>query len=889
MNPTLNQPTQGGKNVDKEFQKQANKYITESDQLLKEDEQSLKRKIFNMQQAETLIHGDSKLSAIYNEMVKDGRDKFGYHYNETIINIIFNEYILHDNAYLQKYYMTKPKEKKRRDKSGIRQLHKDITGKEMNESIEINDLEVGDNVLFTDNNEELPGIVDEINIGDNTVNLNVNGEIKYNVPISNILDIQIVETTGAASSGSYSGPAAWSKSGKPAAKNPWNGGETVDYLTESSFFENMYSQLINESFDNMNEDHLQTKEEKVLFILKNAGDKYKNIEELDRLSDQQIDQIYKSVESTTGINEKAESKAQQRFMGMVHGLQTGDIKPSEVSSKVERVAKEMKPSDVTDFASTKHDKLPEKIDEANPIDVNVVASQIVKQSQHQNTINFDEIANTAKKYNIDLVQLMSKIGEIKKSGKIVESTKLEDESFINDKSSEFGSAGLKDMSKENLDIIKTDIEKGVYESIIDQQQDSIISDQQDSMKMKPTQSQSKISGMEMGINEDGRCRRDEFEVGGECHKKNKHNPNVNTNKSSLTTDDKNKSQTGGKPVNYYNEKFRKERMEREKQKKSEENKHKSGVNESLDFYLNELENFDKQIDMISEDRRPSALVDLDRLKKQNASNYKQAIGDSFIKDAVSDLEKAEEQITYVGDDPQKLGEDIEKEVLDKTKGNSFKNVGDSANEKGDEIPKRNLTAKENEQLMLDRGLGMQDIVYSNKPSEKFEERMKADMGDRIYDDRQKKMEYRAKAPMYNKDTMPTEKGDIKNQYNKFDECYITGKYRDVANNTKFVDFKLNESIISESVNDNWIELNLSGLGNKFNSNVSINESVSETIDNNKFYYDGINVYQIKVSNSLNESTEKQIKDQSFDKMKHLLGYNPSKFTDVKNIKKNRGF
>jgi len=53
----------------------------------------------------------------------------------------------------------------------------------------------------------------------------------------------------------------------------------------------------------------------------------------------------------------AKSKAQQRFMGMVHAAQKGE-KPA--SNAVAKVAKSMKKSDAEDYASTKHKGLPEK-------------------------------------------------------------------------------------------------------------------------------------------------------------------------------------------------------------------------------------------------------------------------------------------------------------------------------------------------------------------------------------------------------------------------------------------------------------------------------------------------------------------------------------------------
>ena len=57
----------------------------------------------------------------------------------------------------------------------------------------------------------------------------------------------------------------------------------------------------------------------------------------------------------------ATSKAQQKFMGMVHGLQKGTVKPSDVSAKVKKVADSMSDKDAEDFASTKHKKLPNKV------------------------------------------------------------------------------------------------------------------------------------------------------------------------------------------------------------------------------------------------------------------------------------------------------------------------------------------------------------------------------------------------------------------------------------------------------------------------------------------------------------------------------------------------
>ena len=58
------------------------------------------------------------------------------------------------------------------------------------------------------------------------------------------------------------------------------------------------------------------------------------------------------------IEEKAVSRAQQRFFGMVRAAQKGEME--NPSPEVAKVAATTKRSDVKDFAKTKHDKLPEK-------------------------------------------------------------------------------------------------------------------------------------------------------------------------------------------------------------------------------------------------------------------------------------------------------------------------------------------------------------------------------------------------------------------------------------------------------------------------------------------------------------------------------------------------
>ena len=60
------------------------------------------------------------------------------------------------------------------------------------------------------------------------------------------------------------------------------------------------------------------------------------------------------------LDEKAVSKAQQKFMGMAHAMQKGEKIPG-ASKELKKVAKTMKKKDVEDYAATKHKGLPEKV------------------------------------------------------------------------------------------------------------------------------------------------------------------------------------------------------------------------------------------------------------------------------------------------------------------------------------------------------------------------------------------------------------------------------------------------------------------------------------------------------------------------------------------------
>ena len=73
----------------------------------------------------------------------------------------------------------------------------------------------------------------------------------------------------------------------------------------------------------------------------------------------EVDQTIKPGEQVeVAAMEKAVSRKQQRFMGMVHAAQKGE---QPASGEVAKVASSMRKKDAKDFASTKHKGLPEEI------------------------------------------------------------------------------------------------------------------------------------------------------------------------------------------------------------------------------------------------------------------------------------------------------------------------------------------------------------------------------------------------------------------------------------------------------------------------------------------------------------------------------------------------
>jgi uncharacterized protein DUF3008 len=880
-------------------------HLTEVDTLLNEKEQSLKKKIFDLDKMEALVHSDPKLSSVYDDMAEDGKEKYGYHYNETIMNIIFNEYILNSSKYIQKYKSAVPKKKKRRDKSGINQLRKGADDlkkreKEIKQDVEkqntgINEASStvsGGNYAFEkplgytddiknvskeiDTEKEkkdmekvevaLPGkekraygkfkpagygvsnptgkptkndkikkpfypggnVINKTELNENTnleliknkaqqiskeegVAQHVNIVSNDNYTVSDFFDSEntvvsyengrelneneekvvesedsIEETTSAGSSGSYVGPAAWSKSGKTMITKPiWKGGTVIaesDYITDPTAFGEYFNQLNEE----INRDQINGFDQIMSKLEMNRSIDAETVMNVANSNNIEFGDLMGMIgrelqKRTSSLNEKAVSQAQQRFMGMVHAFQKGELKSDDVSNSIKKAADSMTDKEAEDFASTKHKGLPEKVDE--------IGDEIP-----------DPVADAHKEYETS-----------------------SDRMYASD-----------DWVQAQRDA------EGVDETIVDNQEDSM------RLKNIPLGTGMQNGGVPVGLQI--------------------------TPLSGGMTENKNNID-----------------MDKDLEK----------LNKDLAL----LEMHHNKLKELSEDKKTGSLVNKDRLGKENETNFKDDLNHSGTKEIIDVTKELEwkDQQTDVPSDPQKLGKDIEKEVIKNTEGDAFKDEGNSANDKGDEITKRNLTDEETNEVDLYRkGLG--DYVFDNKPDERYEERMKADMGDKNYEMRQKRMEFNANAPMYNKDTQPVEDGIEKDQFDKaksgwndrmgLKESIVTGKYHDTLNKKRLMEFKLGSVTQIDVILEGLFPVTFEGLGNIYNNKGELNEGVKELIESYGYYTDGENIYAMKSVQNLNESEQKGEKselNEQMDKIKHLIGYKPKNFTNTKSVKENRGF
>jgi hypothetical protein len=75
------------------------------------------------------------------------------------------------------------------------------------------------------------------------------------------------------------------------------------------------------------------------------------------------------------------------------------------------------------------------------------------------------------------------------------------------------------------------------------------------------------------------------------------------------------------------------------------------------------------------------------------------------------------------------------------------------------------------------------------------------------------------------------------------------------------------------------------MGNTYTSKIEENRSYNDFTNSYNLFHKNGKVFRVKKSQSINEGVEKQApKIENMDKMKHLMGYNPSKYVVNKKIK-----
>ena len=962
-----------------------NANLNEVDNLLTEKEQSLKKKIFSLAKMEALVFADPKLSAVYNDMAENGEEKYGYHYNETIQNMIFNDYVLNSPTYLQKYKMAIPKEKKRRDKSGINQLKKAGVEKMAQSGLPkqkqvtegddtptkvmflINEKDPKDPDLFAyfpEENHDRQGIYKTAysHIGQHSsahpdyakesrqatpeeyADLQAELEgIGYNLVVLNGMQ----ESTSAGSAGGaagyvgYAGRAAFSKKGdlsgdfkksnrgntgtakpinKPISKVVSIGESKKNYITDPTPFKK-YVEALNEESD-------------AQFVLNNTQ-AYGSVDNMSS-NDQKI--IKKDIQ-----NRKWDNNSNIKDGIALKEENTGKITTAE---QVKALGRKLTKADIPNLAGEALHRLAIQL-----------AGQLLP-------FGWDDLPDTNSMWDyID-----------ENGGMTYDQLKGAVKEAVNDRLSEEG-MGLDDMPGGLYEKAKSKSQQQFMGMVNAYKNGELgsgdvsaeIERAADSMTDKEVHdfASTKHKGLPDHVDEEENVGSQVFNKGDKVFDK-LHNSygivldnygdpeNGDGGDIRLDSDgnvpifqhDKNWNVIGYNLMKVENDDIKEDTQTMiQNNGTSMSNKAQatgdmssevpqgaqqtSGLNESdiklLEEINKELEAFSihhDKLKLMSEDKKTPSMIQGDRLRAENPKNFKKDFKNSDTKKVI-DVEKElmwKDQQTDVGDDPQKLAADIEKneiKVADMKSDEALKNVGNSTNNEGDEVPKRNLTTKEQEEVNLYRN-GQHSLTYDNEPDERFVERMKADQGE-FFEMGEKQKEFKKGAPMYDKDNTFVEDAQVdKMQFDKnvkkkgdkvawnermgigsnikLSESMITGRYIDILGKRRLIDFNLSEAVVVKSAEDNF-PLDFTGLGNTYKSKtvdnkVIVNEGVVSVMESHKFFTDGKEIFALKNPvQSLNEGEvkDKPVVNEQIDKMKHLLGYKPEKFVSTKGVKQNRKF
>jgi len=919
--PTLEQPSgELSKVYEKNFKKTMNQdhvSLNEVDGLLNEAELSLKKKIFSLAKMEALVFADPKLAVVYDEMAENGEERFGYHYNETIMNMLFNDYVLNSPRYLEKYKMAQPLKKKRRDKSGINQLKK--AGDVSMHKKPVNPIKTTPAVA---------GIGEEVT--NETTGAGGAGAFVPALGFKNPVD----ETTTSASSGSYVGPAAWGsgdllKTGgksKAMRKPIWQGGTIIqesNYLTDPSAFAK-YVDMLNEEVEinssaqqtNVQPNKNQAASDKI--IDKTAAFNSNTVKNWNK-SDTELElQTLKNGRMDENNNDSLVDFdiPEWAISALINGDYSG-LEGSEDEAKLNKFIQKVvaqfgnanfmlgdiegndnlgfRPSnDIDNLGSNTYRLYLRPSKSSNPVGDETTAYDRMYNSDawvqaQRDAEGLDEKATSPSQQRLFGMAHAAQKGEIPMS-KLGGTAKKIANTVSPKDVTDFASTKYDEMNEETIN------ELSVHDAV------EYVSDRNGEnpfelggIKWQFVNAKYPNGKVDIGVYRFGHDIVYDYGVWRDTF-------NLNETIQSII-DDKPDSvakgtptgtvTTGNVPVGLVD------------------------MKEEVDL-LNEINNelnaysiHHNKLKQMSEDRKPSSLVMKDRLGSENQTNFKKDLQHSGTKEIIDVEKELQYKDQQTEANPEKLGAAIEKNEMKVTKGEALKNVGNSANDKGDEIPKRNMTTAEQDEVNLYRK-GMHSLTYDNKPDQRFEDRMKADMGDAVYEIREKQMADFGKQPMYNKEAQPTEPTKaVRTEFDKeksgwndpkgLSEAMISGRYRNALDKSHIIDFALNEVKVlkqtSEATMETLFPLDFTGLGNTLNGKthnykVSVNEGVVSILEENKFYTDGTSVYAIKHPKmNLTEADNKvkPVVNEEMNKMKHLLGYKGTDFVSTNNVKKNRGF
>jgi hypothetical protein len=999
--PTNRQPqTDMGANVTREIKKQtAVRGLTEVDVNLSEEEKSRKKKVFKLAKMEALVHNDEKLTSIFNKILEDDpSEKFGYHWNETVMNILFNDYVLNNPVYFEKYKNAIPVKKKRRDMSGINQLRQDdddqpadmkIAAEQQVQEVNLfgggrfdssawfvqpqefqpNDLLVFDkksralvDILSHENlGSQLPKYKEMVNKGieivdpQSTTHRNLALALtSYKIPrelvntLKSILatkdkgemtaplneeegleettgadasgsfeqpleEKKIEETTTSASSGQYSQPGIWAKDKKNmrfARKPAWSGGQIVSesYITDPNCFNNYLKALeiddfINETYDmaeaalaetspqmdafekkkfvehmknlmkmtaqrmglepaeykahfqsilrdlqkeildvdpaanfndvqkpdnNLQEHHLEDRDEKVQFIMQHQP--YRDADDLQSLPDREIQAIYDTIESELALSENAENNDQQVIQ---------QIK-KDIAAQGGAQAQQPKPDNTKQFSGAagnwnSNESQITKVQDANTDmtgNLNPDELNLDEYSFDDDQLHFSDLKTRGARNRINvsnLVKFAQSNPSIDQVNAFASGFKMDANGILelaqHYLENNLGYSGGIDTPEQKALVDLIDVIEASMES--QNPQGAVTGDVEESMIDSPETSMSMAGNQSMSMK----------------------------NRDADTGSDGGMSTGGGMSMGG--------------------NVDDLSTQQPSDLSVATMDNIDNPLKM-NEARKTNSQLNLDKIKKENDKNtnahMKQA--DALSQEKAYGFKADPNSMTKAKQFPA----DKDFYIKDDTKEVSAAELEKKALDKFDEKKqvKRTNSPEEDKALNMNRGGGMQDLTFDNKPSEKFEERMKADMGDDVYKTRQDKMSMKADMSMYKKETQPT---GGENNDNKFAKKYntemnetLSASYFDAFGKRRIVEFKIADVKAAQTVDKTFTKLEMSGFGNQFNNKVNENVSLKNELEKYNFYIKNSEIFKTEKV-SINESKN----NENFKKMMHLMNYNPSKY------------